>query len=573
MPLQPAPVSRATVLLFVGISLFYLLSCLGNSIYDETEGQYAGAIREAFDSRAWQLTNNGLPRLQKPPLVYLCMAGSYALFPTEFGMRLPFVLATLGWLWVTGCIARLCFSDATSRIVLALTAGMLGVVVFGRMIMPESFLALSISLTFYLALKAVLRGGTRSAHEWIWVWVSMGLGALAKGLHAAAWPLLVFAFCWFFDRDRRKLWAGVLHWKGMVIFCALQAPWYLWGEINYPGFLWDNFFNEQLGHAFNYRYPATYSRVDLFVFLFQHVAILFPAILFLPAAVTVWRSHPQRWLAGVFCIWGLVILGTSLISARQDYYTFSMWGCVALMTAPLWESHREWPFWHTRIPAGIVLAVGILCLVGIWVIPFMEPASAQPLRADGRDAFFSFFSSIPDPLKPEIFKLMLIAGITLSTCGLVLILNRLPAQPFWAGVVFSLAAVGPAYGATEGYRMMGSYFSLKRTAEVIVESKSEGRLVYDGPLNLASSLFVYYPHRVYSLRSRNDNEFAVRVLGMGRDRYPDIEEFKKWWISPSRIWLVTHENNLGYWRATLPGEVYEMPAGRAGSRVLLTNKK
>src|SRR5881398_3030952 len=40
-------------------------------ILDETDGQYAGAAREMLERRDWFVpTNNGVPRLQKPPLVY-----------------------------------------------------------------------------------------------------------------------------------------------------------------------------------------------------------------------------------------------------------------------------------------------------------------------------------------------------------------------------------------------------------------------------------------------------------------------------------------------------------------------
>src|SRR6266699_1673507 len=40
-------------------------------ILDETDGQYAGAAREMLARGDWLVpSNNGVPRLQKPPLVY-----------------------------------------------------------------------------------------------------------------------------------------------------------------------------------------------------------------------------------------------------------------------------------------------------------------------------------------------------------------------------------------------------------------------------------------------------------------------------------------------------------------------
>src|SRR5215813_436382 len=47
----------------------------------QPEGQYAGAAREMVEAHQWLLpTNDGTPRLQKPPLLYWLIIISYKLF-------------------------------------------------------------------------------------------------------------------------------------------------------------------------------------------------------------------------------------------------------------------------------------------------------------------------------------------------------------------------------------------------------------------------------------------------------------------------------------------------------------
>jgi hypothetical protein len=55
------------------VAAVYLANSFAPVIFDETEGQYAGAAREMLQSGQWLVpTNDGIPRLQKPPLLFLC---------------------------------------------------------------------------------------------------------------------------------------------------------------------------------------------------------------------------------------------------------------------------------------------------------------------------------------------------------------------------------------------------------------------------------------------------------------------------------------------------------------------
>ena len=104
------------------IALLYLGASAGPALFDQNEAQYAGAVREMLNRPAdyqpgtrtrlergsWYVpTNDGIPRLQKPPVVYWLLMASMRVFGVnEFGARLPNALASLLWFWGTFLLGR-----------------------------------------------------------------------------------------------------------------------------------------------------------------------------------------------------------------------------------------------------------------------------------------------------------------------------------------------------------------------------------------------------------------------------------------------------------------------------------
>ena len=105
---QPPRATRLSWLVLGFIAAVYIAACYAPVIFDDNEGLYAGAVREMHASGNWLMpTVDGFPRVQKPPLVYWTMLVSTALLgESEFAMRLPNALATIGWIFATYLIAR-----------------------------------------------------------------------------------------------------------------------------------------------------------------------------------------------------------------------------------------------------------------------------------------------------------------------------------------------------------------------------------------------------------------------------------------------------------------------------------
>src|SRR6185436_14083947 len=96
--LEPPPVRRALLIFLLCLTALLHLATIGwGDLYNETDGQYAGAAREMLKAHEWLIpTNDGVPRLQKPLLLYWLIILSYkTLGITEAAARMPGALATV----------------------------------------------------------------------------------------------------------------------------------------------------------------------------------------------------------------------------------------------------------------------------------------------------------------------------------------------------------------------------------------------------------------------------------------------------------------------------------------------
>ena len=98
-PALPLPPTRhALFAILIALAVLLHVATIGTGdLYSQTEGQYAGAAREMVEAHQWLLpTNDGIARLQKPPLLYWLIIVSFKIFGTnEAAARLPVALAVV----------------------------------------------------------------------------------------------------------------------------------------------------------------------------------------------------------------------------------------------------------------------------------------------------------------------------------------------------------------------------------------------------------------------------------------------------------------------------------------------
>ena len=259
------------------------------SLYNETDGQYAGAAKVMVRNGSWLIPeNDGIPRLVKPPLLYWALAASMKVFGVnEFAARLPNALAVVAWVIVT-----FLFGKEMGGISRGLLAGIVlltsvGTFTLGRIVMPEPMFSALIAAALYCVLRGVdnLRG---RAAWFLGFWLFASLASFTKGWHGLIYPLAILGVAALFSRENRMNLGGLISWKGALLFFLINLPWYIYVEFRFPGYLHNLLVAEQLGHLIGASTPAThYANVPRLQFLLLQLAWLFPWSLAILAALPI----------------------------------------------------------------------------------------------------------------------------------------------------------------------------------------------------------------------------------------------------------------------------------------------
>ncbi len=575
------------------ISLVYVGNCFAPVIFDDNEGLYAGAVREMHQRGDWLLpTNNGFPRIQKPPLVYWTMLVSTSLLgESEFALRLPNALATVGWIVATYLIMRRLGGERFGLASALVLSSMLGVWVFNHLVQPEPFLSCFISLAIWCLVEA--RTSAKSQKKWsILFWLFLGLGALSKGLHGALWPLGTVVLTAIFAPGWRPWLRPVLNPRGILLFLVLLVPWYAYMGVTLPGFLSAHFLNEQLGASLNTRHPADAKQLSLLQFYGQHFLFWMPWTLLLPGSIyAVFKarrvarlrpdllSMPQRDIIQLLGFWVALTLVSVALSTRQDYYSMSCWGVVAAFLAAPWllmeSSALRLPRAFLLVPCALVSLGGAVALglVG-WIAPrlgALGDATASPIRE--RDTFMDAIAGISPALWGQFIALLGIFGAAMLVAGAVATAMAWQRRGLPALWVFSGAMVVPICLATAGFTMMSPYFSLAQEARAInaeIATKPDAMVMCEALPNTASSLFYYLNARVHWVNAPFRQDYAQRVLGLGREYYLDEAQVQEAWRSARPVYLILEQDRLAHWQRALPPGARLVSQG--GTRLVLSNQ-
>lgn len=290
----PASLSRPLLLLLGLLALFISLDGLGDrKLANPDEGRYSEISREMALSGDFVTPRlNGLKYFEKPPLQYWATAIAFRLFgESELSARLYTALCGLGCVLLIGYTGKRLYDEETG---LLSALVLLSAPYFAAL---NEIVTLDMGLTFWMTLtiSAFLISQFASAEvshrRWLWVaWAGMAGAVLSKGLIGIVFPAAaLFLYC-IVQRDFRL--PVQLQWtRGLIIFFALVAPWFVMVSLQNPEFLHFFFIHEHFE-----RFTSTsHRRVENWWFF---LPILFAgflpwAVVLIPAAVSGWRA-PAR---------------------------------------------------------------------------------------------------------------------------------------------------------------------------------------------------------------------------------------------------------------------------------------
>ena len=142
---------RLKLLLFFAVVLSFFFNAYSIPLFDVDEGAFSEATREMFVRGDFISTYlNGVPRYDKPILIYWLQALSIGLFGiNEFAFRLPSILAATGWVWISFLFVRRVKGTETGLIAAILVATALSVSIIAKAATADALLNFLIAASMY----------------------------------------------------------------------------------------------------------------------------------------------------------------------------------------------------------------------------------------------------------------------------------------------------------------------------------------------------------------------------------------------------------------------------------------
>ncbi|SMC29276.1 4-amino-4-deoxy-L-arabinose transferase [Andreprevotia lacus DSM 23236] len=355
------------------------------------EGRYAEIAREMVVTGDWTTPRlNGVKYFEKPALQYWMTAASFeVLGESEFSARLwPALTGFAAVLVVFATLRRLYRRDPDGEAIAWSGAALLGSCVWW--IGNGHFLTLDMGVSAFLtmALCGFIWGQQDDAspsenrNAMLAAWAAMALATLSKGLIGLVIPGAALFFYTLWTRDW-QVWVRMHFAKGIALFLAITAPWFVLVSMRNPEFAQFFFIHE---HFQRYATDQARRLGAWYYFIPILLAGLLPWTALLPAVArqgwrkdTSVRFQPQRFL---FAWAAFIFLFFSASSSKLPSYILPMFPALAMLAAPLLPKLGRKTIYGLM---GTLAVSGVIVLIAA---PFVA-ARAQDDAGAGGDAQYA----------------------------------------------------------------------------------------------------------------------------------------------------------------------------------------
>jgi len=577
--LPPPPTRHALFAILIALAVLLHLGTIGiGDLYSETEGQYAAAAREMIQTGQYLLpTNDSIPRLQKPPLLYWLIIASYKLFGVHTAAtRVPIalsVVATAIFTFLIGeRVADYWRGFAAGLIYLTLS----GTFIFGRIVMPEPLFSAFFAGAIYCGLAGFQQ--RRQRRTWFaGFWICAALACLTKGPHGMILPGTTFAVLAVCYHEARMRLRSLLWWPYLLLFLAIIGPWYIWIEIHFDG-AFHRFVAEEWTKHLIGRYPngTWYDDVPRWQFAASHLAWWFPwSVAILPALIFSWRRvmRPREisFQDALPMVWALVVLVPVLvIGQRQDYYALSMFSAFSLWAAMIFERASNS---LRNAGAAIIALTGMIIGVIAVVLPRIVPVNERDWgETDFRWTAWKALADMPASVWLQFRPLLAIAAIALllGAIATVYLLRRGREKIAVVGLACGLIVFGLCM--VSGIARIAPFFSLADAARFLNgRLGTNGQVLFEGSPGVASSLGFYLERKFAMVNQEPDPR--IPLTGEQRNLFLDEKATLEHWRVPRPVFLIIEQDRVTYWRELLTQHfhVYHQVAS-FGTYIILSNQ-
>jgi len=560
------------------------------SLMDDVDAMQAQVARNMLVSGDWVTPRlDGIPYLEKAPLIYWMMAVSYKIFGVhDWSARVPIAVSMLALCWVTTAFGIWAFGKRAGFYAGLCLGTCVGLFLFTRILIPDVTLTFTTALAMWAFLRAI---DEEEVHPRVWACLfaaSLGVGLLLKSLIALVFPVgaAIVYLLLTHQLFSLKIWKRLHPFSGALVILAIAAPWHILatlrnppyfaftlqsGPNRYHGFLWFFFINEQLLRFLNLRYPRDYNTVPRLYFWLFHLIWLFPWSVYFPAVAKlsfkpVDRAGRARLLA--LC-WIAFILVFFTFSTTQEYYSMPSYPAFALLLGCAMATEDPLVRRGTRALGIIAGCAALVAFAIYWYVRDM-PALGDISSALSRNpsAYTLSLGHMLDLTLPSFAYLrmpLLIAAFT-ALLGAVGNLRFTGLRAFLASALMMVLFL---HAARLAMVVFDPYLSSRPLAEVLLRSP-EGTLITERHYWPTSSIYFYTNRTGLLLNGRAQNlEYGSNAPG-APDVFIDDAKFATLWTGTARYYLVAPQTSLPRLAALIGTKNLDVVA-QSGGKLLLTN--
>jgi len=578
-----------TILLFAG-AIYLGCSISPPSLMDDVDAVQAQIARNMLTSGDWVTARlDGIPYLEKSPLIYWTIAVTYEVFGVhDWAARIPVALSAIGLCWLTAAFGIWAFGKRAGFYAGLVMSTCVGLFLFTRVLIPDVMLTFTIALAMWAFLRVM---DEEEPHPRFWAYIlaaSLALGLLLKSTIAVLFPAAAAALYLFFTHQlfSAKVWKRLHPFSGLAIILIIAAPWHVLATLRNPpyfsfslrsvpgeyhGFLWFYFMNEQVLRFLNLRYPRDYNTVPRLYFWLFHLVWLFPWSVYFPAVAKLSfkpldRAGRTRLLA--LC-WTGFLLVFFTFSTTQEYYTMPCYPALALLLGSSMVVEGAWVRRGTKaiaVIAGCAAVAVIVILVLVRNVP--APGDISAALSERPGTYTLSLSHMED--------------LTLASFAYLRLPLALAAVAFLAGALGTWRLSGQRAFLAAGVMMVlffhaarvamvvfDPYLSSRPLAEALLEAPP-GKLVVNHHYYTFSSVFFYTNRTALLLNGRINNLVYGSYAPGAPDVFIDDAQWKKLWLCPQRWYMVVSDYNVPRLE-NLVGKSALHVVAASGGKILLTN--
>jgi len=548
--LDPPPTRHALFIFLLALAAVLHLAPAGwGDLHNGPEGQFAGGAREMLSTQQWLVpTNNAVPRLETPPLVYWLIILSYKIFGvTATAARLPIALAMIASIALTFLIGERLAGYWRGFAAALIHLCFCGTFLLDRFVTSEPVFAAFLAGAIFCAICGYQRRRFRRA--WFaGVWVCLSLACLAQGLEAVLYLGAIFLLLTIFFREARLRFRLLLHWSYLVLFVLAVAPWFIWTHTHFP-----EFFSRTLGWPNEGSLPRWQFLALHLVWWFPASFLVLPGLLF--AARRIFRPHEFTFADALPLCWMAVgFLPLLLIGGQPVGSSMGMWSAFALWAALAWE----------RSPRPLhATALCLLAFAGaaMGAIAFLWPEFLGSITPSG----------IPTGSRLLLLPLLKIAGIALLAFALLAAYFAIKQRADIALAVLLASMVPIGLCLAEGVSRVSPLFSLADAARFLNPRLGKtGQVLYDGSLQSGSSLTFYLNQKFFLVNQPPD---FFDQTSRAREKYLDEPFVLEAWTRADPLYLIIRQDRVPHWRRQVIERVHiYYQVAKCGDYVVLSNQ-